>query len=148
MIQADETMAREAFHRLLTLLRHFRRYARRVKGEGISPREYSVLRFLLESGPSRVGQVRAFLYRSPSTTSTLIDRLEEDGYVTRTRSQQDNRVVIVDLTPAGRKTAERTPLGGIPLLRRRLATLPEERLRQINEALTEIMQLLEVPENE
>ena len=49
MIQADETMAREAFHRLLTLLRHFRRYARRVKGEGISPREYSVLRFLLES---------------------------------------------------------------------------------------------------
>jgi DNA-binding MarR family transcriptional regulator len=147
MIYANETIAREAFHRLLTLLRYFRRYARRVKGEGISLRDYSVLRFLLESGPSRVGQIQAFLYRSPSTTSVLIAHMEEQGYVTRTRSQQDNRVVIVDLTPAGRKMAERTPLGGIPLFRRRLATLSEERQRHINEALAEIMQLLEVPEN-
>lgn len=147
MYDANQAIAREAFHRLLALLRYFRRYARQMKGEGVSPREYSVLRFLLESGPSTVGQVRAFLYRSPSTTSTLIARLDGDGYVTRTRSQQDNRVVIVELTPAGREIAERTPLGGIPLLRRRLETLPEERLLLINEALAELMRLLEVTDS-
>jgi len=33
-------------------------------------------------------------------------------------------------------------LGGIPLLRERLKALPQERLRVINEAMTEMLQLL------
>ncbi len=37
-----------------------------------------------------------------------------------------------------------TALGGLPLLRRRLATLPEERLGQIDEVLAEIKRLMEV----
>jgi hypothetical protein len=39
-------------------------------------------------------------------------------------------------------------MGGIPLLRRRLRTLPEDRLRLIDEALAEIMQLMEVADHE
>ncbi len=146
MNDTDTQLARETFHCLLALLRYLRQYGRQVKVKGIRPRDYSVLRFLLESGPSRVGVVQEFLYRSPSTTSTLIAKLEDAGYVTRTRSEQDNRVVIVDLTPAGAKIAEHTPLGGLPLLRRRLETLPSDRLLRINEALGDIMGLLDVGE--
>jgi DNA-binding MarR family transcriptional regulator len=83
-------------------------------------------------------------YPNASTTFTLIAKLEQAGYVTRTRSEQDNRVVIVELTPAGQEAARNTPLGGIPLLRRRLSTLPQERLLAINAALVELMQLMEV----
>jgi DNA-binding MarR family transcriptional regulator len=74
--------------------------------------------------------------------------LEEAGYVTRTRSRQDNRVVIVELTPAGRDVAQNTPLAGLPLLRRRLRTLPQEQLQPIEAALAKIMELMEVPEDE
>ena len=77
-----------------------------------------------------------------------LGKLEEAGYVTRTRSTADNRVVIVAPTPAGKDVVERTPLGGLPLLRRRLDTLPMDRLLFINEALGEIMQLLEVTDSE
>lgn len=141
-------MSREVFHRVLKMVHHFRRYGRQVKGQGISPRDYSVLRYLLESGPATVGEVQAYLHRSPSTASTLIARLDEAGYVTRTRSRADNRVVIVEPTPAGKDIVERTPLGGLPLLRRRLDTLRKERLLFIYEALGEIMQLLEVTDSE
>jgi DNA-binding MarR family transcriptional regulator len=74
-------------------------------------------------------------------------QLEESGYVTRTRSQQDNRVVIVALTASGKRIVER-PLGWYPLLRRRLETLPEERLLLINAALVEFTHLLGVREDE
>jgi DNA-binding MarR family transcriptional regulator len=95
-----------------------------------------------------VGQAQAFVHKSPSTTSSLIAQLEEKGYVTRTRSQEDNRVVIVELTTLGQEIAENTPLGGLPLLRRRLGKLSEKRLTEIDSVLTEFMQLMGVAESE
>ena len=148
MNDSGETISSEAFHRLLKLLRYLRRHRHQMKGQGISPRDYSVLRFLHESGSATVGEVQAYLHSSASTASTLIAQLDGAGHVTRTRSNVDNRVVIVDLTPAGREIALRTPLAGLPLLRRRLGTLPKERLLLVNEALGEMLQLLGVNNNE
>jgi len=142
----DEPYSDQVFHHFLALLRHERRYARQIESqEGIKPRDFSVLRFLLEVGPATatVGQVQAFLHRSASTISTLIAQLEEAGYVTRSRSEADNRVVIVSLTPEGRRIAEQAPFGGLPLLRRRLSRLTDERLGQIDDVVRELMQLME-----
>jgi len=140
----DEPFSDQVFHRFLALLRHKRQYARQIETEqGIKPRDFSVLRFLLESGPATVSQVQAFLHNSPSTTSTLAAQLEEAGYVTRSRSESDNRVVIVSLTPEGRRIAEQAPFGGLPLLRRRLSQLTPERLAEIDGVLVELMQLME-----
>jgi DNA-binding MarR family transcriptional regulator len=144
----NDALSAQVFHRFLRLLRYFRQYSRQMNSQGISPRDYSVLRFLLESGSATVGEVKSYFHRSPSTTSALIARLEESGYVTRTRSQEDNRVVIVELTSAGLEIVEKTPLGGLPLLRRRLDTLPDERLELIDEVLRQIMQLMEVTVSE
>lgn len=62
--------------------------------------------------------------------------------MTRTRSPHDNCVVIVELTAARREIADRTPLGGLHLLRRRLARLAEGRLAEIDGVLLEIMDLM------
>jgi DNA-binding MarR family transcriptional regulator len=74
--------------------------------------------------------------------------LEESGYVTRVRSKEDNRVVIVELTPEGQKLVEQTPLSGIALMRRRLDSLPEERLQQLDDSLAVLMELMEVTNGE
>jgi DNA-binding MarR family transcriptional regulator len=137
-------MFTETMHQFLTLYRYLRSYARQMHGEGLSGRKISTLRYLLEAGPCAIGQLGDYLYINYSSTSELVDRLEQAGYVTRTRSDVDNRVVIVTLTPAGRAAAEGTPLGGIPLLRERLKALPPERLSRIKEVLDEIVQLLEI----
>lgn len=143
-----EQVASEAIRKFLILYRYLRQYGRQIDERGIRPREFSVLRFLQEAATATVGQVQEYLYCSASVASTLIAGLEERGYVTRTRSTEDNRVVIVALTDAGREVAAETPLGGIVLLRRRLRNLPPERLAVIDAALADLLQLLEVTEAE
>jgi DNA-binding MarR family transcriptional regulator len=149
MNDTQEPLSDQVFHRFLALQHTLRRHARLLIDErGLTPRDLSVLRYLLELESATVGQVQAFVHKSPSTTSSLLAQLEEKGYVTRTRSKEDNRVVIVELTSVGQEIAERTPLGGLPLLRRRLANLPQERLSEINDVLNEIAQLMEVVDAE
>ena len=142
-----EPLSDQIFHQFLALLRLKRQYASQLAdAQGIKPREFSVLRFLHESGPASVGQVQAFLHSSPSTASALAAQLEASGYVTRNRSTEDNRVVLVDLTPSGRVVAEQAPFGGLPLMRRRLRGLPDERLREIGAVLEELTVLMEARE--
>jgi DNA-binding MarR family transcriptional regulator len=120
-----------------------RQYARTViDQQGIKPRDMSVLLFISENETVTVSQVQYFIQHSPSTTSTLIANLEDRGFVTRTRSQSDNRVVLVSLTVEGHALVERTPLGGLPLLRRELQNLPEERLAEMMGVLEEIQHLM------
>jgi DNA-binding MarR family transcriptional regulator len=145
MSDTEEPLSDQVFHRFLALQHYLRRHARQLIDErGLTPRDLSVLRYLLESESATVGKVQAFTHKSPSTTSSLIAQLEEKGYVTRTRSHKDNRVVIVELTSVGQEIAENTPLGGLPLLRRRLANLPQERLSEIRDVLREMTKLMEV----
>ena len=148
MNDGQDVLSQQVLRKFLKLNRYLRKYSRQIDSTGLRPKDFSVLLFLLESEPTTVGAVQDYLYSSPSLASSILSRLESVGYVSRTRSQQDNRVVIVELTPAGRKIAESTPLGGIPLLRRRLGNLSTKRLKQIDEALFEIMVLMEVKDNQ
>lgn len=144
MDEEDLSLYDQVFHQLLDLLRNSRLYARNIIAErGITPRQLSVLRYLHDAGPATVGQIQTFTHKSPSTTSELIAELEEMRFVIRTRSTQDNRVVHVDLTETGREKAINTPLSGLPLLRRRLRALPEDRLQEFSGMLAELMQLME-----
>jgi len=144
MAHPNQDTYRETVHKFLVVYRHLRQYSRQRHKEGISGRKISALRHLEEAGPCTVGQVRDYLYVSDSSASELIAQLEKKGYVTRTRSHMDNRVVIVALTPTGQGLLDRTPLGGFSLLRRRLEDLSEDKLLVINQAMTEILTLLEI----
>jgi len=142
-MRENESISDQVFHELLSLMRVIRQYARTViDQQGIKPRDLSVLLFISEQDIVTVSQVQHFIHHSPSTTSTLIANLEEAGFVTRTRSQSDNRVVLVSLTPPGHDLVKRLPLGGLPLLRRELQTLPAERLVEMLSVLDEIQQLM------
>ncbi len=144
MDDPTEDLYTETTRKFLTVYRHLRRSSRQMHQEGVSGRKLSALRYLHESGPHTVGQIRNYLYVSDSGASELIARLEKMGFVTRTRSDTDNRVVIVDLTPAGRALAQEPPRGGVSLLRERLQALPKERLSVIDEAMADILTLLEI----
>ncbi|MBV7338635.1 MarR family winged helix-turn-helix transcriptional regulator [Chloroflexi bacterium TSY] len=143
-----DSLAQEAIHKFLKINRYLRIYSRQMDKQGVRPRQLAVLRFLLEAGEVTVGQVQAYLYCSPSTTSAIIAKLEESGYVTRSRSAEDNRVVVVNLTAEGRAIAEDMPLGGIPLLRSKIGDLSATRLETINSALSDLMELMEIQEDE
>ena len=144
MSEQNDALYMETVHKFLTLYRYLRRYSQQMQEEGISGRKLATLRYLHEAGPQTIGQLADYLYVSDSSTSELVDKLQEVGYVTRARSQTDNRVVIVTLAEAGQAIAQRPPSGGVPLLRERMKTLSTEHLAAIDQAISELLHLLEI----
>ena len=61
---------------------------------------------LAEKGPMRVGELVELMALPQSTMSHQLKRLEKDGYVLRTRSDGDNRSVVISLTERGTDVAE------------------------------------------
>ena len=55
------------------------------------------------SSPKKVSEVAKSLNVTPGTMTVNIDNLEKKGYVIRERSENDKRVVFLNLTEKGRK---------------------------------------------
>ena len=140
----DRGLYRDTIQKFLGVYRYVRQYGRQMQQEGISGRKISTLRYLADAGPLTVGQLGDYLCIGDSSTSELIGWLKHKGLASRRRSEQDNRVVLVEITPAGRNLIEATPLGGIPLLREAIRGLSPERLVTINQAMGDILDLLEI----
>jgi DNA-binding MarR family transcriptional regulator len=142
MNDQDVTLYADTMRTFLQMHRGLRRHGRRMHLKGMSGRKISVLRYLLDAGARTVGELSEYFYVTDSSASEMVAHLERAGYVTRTRSQRDNRVVLVELTSAGREFARQAPLAGIPLLRERLQELPPERVLVIHDVLNQLVQLL------
>jgi DNA-binding MarR family transcriptional regulator len=61
---------------------------------------------LYEGTPRTVGEVGQELGMDNGTLTPLLKRLESAGLVTRTRDQQDERRVLIELTEAGEALRE------------------------------------------
>ena len=148
MNELDTALYQDAIHKFLQIHRYLRKYAHRIRSVGISGRKIAALRHLIEGGPRTVGQLSAYFYINDSSTSELVADLGRLGFVQRTGSRADNRVVLVEVTPEGQRLVKNAPLGGISLLRERLKGLSAERLTRIDDALTDLVQLLEIEHDE
>lgn len=77
------------------------RETRWVGGSKVSQAQFDVLMELRKNGPMPVGELAHSLGLSSASVSQMIDRLSEQGHVTRTRSEEDRRVVRVELSERG-----------------------------------------------
>ncbi|MBF0570069.1 MAG: MarR family transcriptional regulator [Candidatus Omnitrophica bacterium] len=73
----------------------------------ISHAQLFVIMTLVHNGPSRSSDIGKELKVAPPTATGIIGRLEKSGYVQRLADKDDRRAVIVDLTPEGRKLAQK-----------------------------------------
>lgn len=69
--------------------------------------DFAVLEVLLHKGALPVNTIGEKVLLTSGSISTAIQRLEKKGLVSRERSREDARVVLVDLTPVGRKLIEK-----------------------------------------
>jgi DNA-binding MarR family transcriptional regulator len=77
----------------------------------------------------------------PTTLTSVLDRLERRGHITRGARPGDRRVVLIELTPSGQATAETIRQAITALETRALAGLPDsaiDGLRAGLHALTEV----------
>ena len=68
---------------------------------GITYPQYLVLLVLWEKDEISVNQITEKLFLNTNTLSPLLKRMEKMDLIKRSRSEQDERKVIVELTPKG-----------------------------------------------
>lgn len=73
---------------------------------GVTPTQLSVLKLLNEIGDLSLSRLSTQIRAHNSTVTGIIDRMEAAGLVERAQSEEDRRVWIIRLLPAGRKIAE------------------------------------------
>ena len=101
-------------YRALAELRHrIRLFVRegdaKAHAAGLEPQQYLILlaiRGLPESAEATIRMLAERLALKHHSVVELVDRLEERGLVTRARSREDRRRVLVSLLPRGEKLLE------------------------------------------
>lgn len=69
--------------------------------------QYITMMVMWEQRELRVKDLGKFLYLDSSTLTPLLKRLEEKGYVTRRRSTEDERDLIITITELGEALKEK-----------------------------------------
>lgn len=87
-------------------------YAPLLDPLGLTYPQYLVLSALAANGNQSVGTLGRDLRLESNTLTPLLKRMESAGWVTRSRSQQDERQVLIALTPTGQALAAKA--AGIP----------------------------------
>ncbi|HEX2903171.1 MAG TPA: MarR family transcriptional regulator [Jatrophihabitans sp.] len=74
---------------------------------GLTHPQYLVMLALWGQSPLSVKRIGQLLQLDAATLSPLLKRLEASGYLTRERNSSDERQLVVELTPAGRRLRKR-----------------------------------------
>lgn len=74
---------------------------------GLTYPQYLAMMVLWEEDELTVSEISSRLLTDPGSMTPLLKRLEAEGLLSRTRSREDERVVVVELTDAGRALQEK-----------------------------------------
>jgi DNA-binding MarR family transcriptional regulator len=105
--------------------------------------EINALANLADGRGRTVSELGAAVGARPTTLTSVLDRLERRGHITRGARPGDRRAVLIELTPTGRVAAATIRQSIADLERRALGDLPAETLTALRtalQALTEVSQ--------
>ncbi|CAM3974806.1 MarR family transcriptional regulator [Paenibacillus alkaliterrae] len=69
--------------------------------------QLNVLELLLQHQPMKPSDLLQYLSTTPAAITTLLDRMERNGLIERTRDDNDRRIVWVSVLEKGKAEAER-----------------------------------------
>lgn len=121
-------------------------YAPFLKKIGLTYAQYVTMMVLWEETVITMRDLGERLYLDSGTLTPVLKRLEALGYVKRYRKPEDERVVVVEITPQGtalRKTAEQVPYAMGCLLNQKGALFTPEEVEDLRKKLYRILHALE-----
>lgn len=107
----------------------------------LTPSEINALANLADGQGRTVSELGAAVGTRPTTLTSVLDRLERRGHITRGTRPGDRRAVLIELTSSGHVTAATVRQAIADLEDRALGSLPADALtclRTALQALTEV----------
>lgn len=105
---------------------------------GLSTAQLFALQRLAQAPGRSLGELAAATHTDPSSVSVVVRRLEERGFVARSRTVGDARRLQLSATPAGRAVLRRAPVAVQDRLVTAIDALPATRRRALVRGLTEL----------
>ena len=105
-------------------------YTPYLKPLGLTYTQYIVFMVLWKKEVVNVGQLGSILHLDAGTLTPLLKHLEKDGYITRERSKQDERITVIRITDKGNELKDKCK--DIPLnLASKSTDLDKEEAKQL-----------------
>jgi DNA-binding MarR family transcriptional regulator len=82
-------------------------YLARLRDDGLSQGEAHILALLATSSPATIGDLHRGLAHKRSTLTSILDRLDQRGFITRAVGTDDRRTFVITPTASGRAAARR-----------------------------------------
>jgi DNA-binding MarR family transcriptional regulator len=115
---------------------------------GLTPRQFQLLGLLHDNGPLGQRELGGRMGIDPSILVTMLNPLEESGFLTRQRDAADRRRHIVLLTDAGRKQLSRAARAQQQAEDELFAGLDDDRREQLRELLVALRESVAAPCNQ
>lgn len=139
MPQERDQLTYRLEEQMRVILRTLRRELNRLF-EGTATRsEFFILRSLSENGPQRPTLLAEQFELATSQVTALTDRLYKAGFVTRTRSTDDRRSIVLALTAEGEAAFHDLEIVRRKYLQDRFGTLTEEELHAMVQVFDKIL---------
>jgi len=111
---------------------------------GLTIMQNNVIRTLDKLGPLSSVDLSRHLSVTASNMTGLVDRLEKKELISRVRKEGDRRVMLILLTPSGLALAQILPDPLEAKLISGLGHMPEAQVKQLNEAMEQILSLINI----
>ncbi len=112
-------------------------YTPHLKPLGLTYTQYIVFLVLWEKDGITIGEICEKLMLDNGTVSPLLKKMQEAGYIEKKRSEDDDRVVFITLTEAGRALQERAK--DVPLKVAGCVSLQKEKAQMLYALLYELI---------
>ena len=116
-------------------------FERLMSDSGLAPQEGHILSYLRSYAPCPIAEVVTVFGLRGSTATSVLDRLEERGFLARRPNPDDRRSFLLDLTAEGKRTAETVQTFVDALERgiaKKITAADEEGFRKVMAAIHEV----------
>jgi DNA-binding MarR family transcriptional regulator len=107
---------------------------------GLTVKHYGLLTLLVHEGPISQGRLGEVMRIDRTTMVALIDELERDGHVDRTRNPVDRRAYALAATAAGRRVQRRAAALMKRVYDETLSSLSADDRRELRRMLTAVIE--------
>lgn len=118
-------------------------YSAKLKGKtGLNASQLSCLLVLGNTGALPLSRLSKEVSLSPSMITSIVDQLESNALVKRTRNSSDRRVILIELTEKGREVVQTSPPSFQEQLMNSLNFLEKNDLRNIHDNLNRLLSII------
>jgi DNA-binding MarR family transcriptional regulator len=110
---------------------------------GLTSSQITCLEYIDYKGACPISAISKALQLSPSMLTNIIDQLEYRHYIQRVRSEQDRRVILIELTDTGREVLSNLPESLNKQLLRGLDGIDEVEKEKILSGLNQILTFIQ-----